>query len=126
MTQLAAATISRHNLCRVWYSFDIFQTYLNLTVDLEGQSLIIDQHIPYGIRPIGHEITDMSCDLDSTTLQISAKNNFNQDILFKFSAQGANKTQSGTVIHLDPEGNPLSSKAWECSLEEVQKLCLDL
>lgn len=126
MTQLTAATISRHNLCRVWYSFDIFQTYLNLSVDLNGPTLIMDQHIPYGIRPMGNDITQISCAPETTTLQISAKNGFNQDIRFEFSSQGGHLTQSGTVTYLDPKGNTLSSKDWECSLEAVKKLCLEL
>lgn len=126
MTQLTAATISRHNLCRVWYSFDIFQTYLNLSVDPKGPTLIMDQHIPYGIRPMGNAITHMACDRETTTLQISAKNGFNQDIRFGFSSQGEHPTQSGTVTYLDPKGNPVSSKDWECSLDAVKKLCLEL
>lgn len=129
MTQLTAATISRYNLCRVWYSFDIFQTYLNLSVDLKGPTLIMDQHIPYGIRPMRNDITQISCDHETTTpttLQISAKNGFNQDIRFGFKSQGEYQTQSGTVTYLDPKGNPSNSKDWECSLDAVKKLCLEL
>lgn len=126
ITQLAAANLSRYNLCRLWYSFDIFQTYLNLSVDLNGPTLIMDQHIPYGIRPMGNEITQISCERESTTLQISAKNGFGQDIRFGFSSQGEHQTQSGTVTYLDSKGNPVNSKAWECSLDAVKRLCLEL
>ena len=126
ITQISAAQLSAERLCRLWYSFDIFQTYLNLSVDLKGPTLIMDQHIPYGIRPMGNDITQISCDRKTTTLQISAKNGFGQDIRFAFKPQGDLQTQSGTVTYLDSEGNPVSSKDWECSLDAVKKLCLEL
>lgn len=126
ITQTATAQLSQQQLCRLWYSFDIFQTYLNLSVDLKRPTLIMDQHIPYGIRPMGNDITQISCDRKTTTLQISAKNGFNQDIRFVFSAKGEDQSQSGTVTYLDSEGNPTNSKDWECSLDAVKKLCLEL
>lgn len=127
ITQIAAAELAhRHNLCRVWYSYDIFQTFLNLSVDLDGPTLIMDQHIPYGIRPMGHDITHISCDKTTSSLQISAKGNFNENILFEFTPVGKSLTQSGTVTYLDSEGKPVATKDWECSVEAAHRLCLEL
>lgn len=120
------AYAEKHDLCRRWYSHDIFQTYLRLYVDTKESLIFMDRHIPYGIRPFGYQISKLSCTKDKTSLMISSKTDFGDEFIFNFHQVGDSPTQSGTVTYMDQGGLPASSQAWECSLEAVKSLCLEL
>ncbi|WP_347359117.1 hypothetical protein [Bdellovibrio sp.] len=126
LSQVSVAQAARQNLCRVWYSFDIFQTYLHLSVDAQESLLIMDRHIPYGIRPYGYEITKAVCDKNQTAVQVFAKSVLGETILLNFQAQGESEVQAGTVSYLNEEGAPVSSKTWECSAQAMKDLCAAL
>lgn len=120
------AQAERYDLCRRWYSHDIFQTYLRLFVDTKESLIFMDRHIPYGIRPFGYKISKASCDKLKTELQIFSKTDFNEEFLFSFRSDGDSPTQSGTVTYLDAGGSPVNSQDWECSLAAAKRLCLEL
>lgn len=125
-THFSAAASNQHNLCSKPYSYDVFQTLLNLSVNVEDPTLVIDQHIPYGIRPIGNKITQITCNQNLNSLQIFAKSAFNETIRFDFTLYGRPLVQLGKVTYLDLDGHPIRSEDWECSVEAVSKLCLGL
>lgn len=120
------AQAERYDLCRRWYSYDIFQTYLHLYVDTKESLIFMDRHIPYGIRPFGYKITKAGCDMNKIDLQIFSKTDFGEEFLFSFQSQSDSPIQSGTVTYLDQGGLPVSSQEWECSLAAIQSLCLEL
>ncbi len=120
------ATAENHDLCRRWYSFDIFQTSLRLMVDPEASQLVMDRHIPYGIRPMGNKISKITCDKQTKLLEILATTDFDEPFLFSVQPVGKSITQIGTVTYYDQQGNPTGTQEWECSQEAVKKLCLEL
>lgn len=120
------AKAENHDLCRRWYSFDIFQTSLRLMVEPAESVLVMDRHIPYGIRPMGHKISKMTCDRQTRLLQILASTDFDTPFLFSVQPVGKSLTQIGTATYYDQQGNPTATQEWECSQEAVKKLCLEL
>lgn len=120
------AHAEKYNLCRRWYSHDIFQTYLHLSVDTKESLIVMDRHIPYGIRPFGYQISKINCNKDKTNLAISSKTDFGDEFIFSFQTSGDMPTQSGTVTYLGHDGHPANSQVWECSLQAVKNLCLEL
>lgn len=126
---------TRANLCRLWYSNDIFKTYLRLTIDPPGALgnsstkfvLWMDKHIPYGIRPFPYEVSKVLCDTKAS-LQITAEApGGGESLEFRFDAMNETQEwQPGTLQLFDKNGKPWSSLKYECSLMTIQNFCENL
>ncbi|AZZ36713.1 hypothetical protein CIK05_07890 [Bdellovibrio sp. qaytius] len=113
------------NLCRRWYSYDIFQTYLRLNVDPKASLIIMDRHIPYGIRPMGYKINKAVCDETKTSVKIYSTTELGENFLFSFHAENDSPSQSGYVTYFDQTGDPTYTQEWECFLDQVKELCAE-
>ncbi|WP_374077363.1 hypothetical protein [Bdellovibrio bacteriovorus] len=126
---------SRAHLCRLWYSNDIFKTYLRLSIDPPGALgnsttkfvLWMDKHIPYGIRPFPYEVSKVLCDT-KTSLQITAQApGGSESVEFRFDAMSETQEwQTGTLQLFDSMGMKRASLNYECSLMTIQNFCENL
>ncbi len=112
----------RAELCRRWYSSDIFNTYLRLAVTKDTSlALWIDTHIPYGIRPLPYEVTTLQC--AKNNLRILGKSPIFR-VEFKFDRnENGPDLQNGTLSYLDDSGNPVTAVNFECSSSAIQAFC---
>ena len=126
----STALSAQNNICRRWYSFDIFQTFLKLNIDPKESLIFIDRHIPYGIRPFGSKISQAICDNATNSLKIYSITDLGENFIFSFHPKESSETQAGTkpgyVTYLDHSGDPTYTQEWECSQEAVKNLCLEL
>lgn len=121
-----ALATGQSKLCTRWYSYDIFQTYLRITVSLPDayspvSAIWVDTHIPYGIRPLPYEISTLECTAHGLHIIGSAPTN-TVEFIFK-GVEGGPDIQNGTLSYLDNSGNPVNTINYECSASAVKDFC---
>lgn len=124
--QMSLAHAEAMSLCSQNYQFEMFSTRLQLAIDTQQSVMILDRHIPYGIRPFDYKISKAACDKNKTALQIIGTSQMGDTFVFNFQANGNVETQSGMGGYLHAEGAVVNTKTWDCSLQAMKDLCNQL
>lgn len=114
------------NICRRWLFHETFKGYLYMSVtapqtNQKNPILWMDTLIPYGIRPLGYEISEIDCSTEAT--RIRANSNTMSDVEFRFQKSSQEATQIGRLIYLDKQGHNVGQADLECSVAAIQKFC---
>lgn len=128
MAASSAFSAERSELCRRWYSYDIFQGYLRLAVTPpqvpETPSVMwIDMHIPYGIRPMPFLIKKIECGAGSIRIDAHFDGEL-PDARLEFVSDGSSTDlQKGRLTYISKSGEDLNTLIEECSVSAIQKFC---
>lgn len=114
-------------LCSRPYNNDIFKTDLRLTASRTEagavETLWMDTHIPYGIRPLPYQVTTLQC--QSGRIEIATKNSGGLYHV-SFAADLVGHETQGTLTYLNEAGDFRFSQTLTCSVEALRSLCAGL
>ncbi|MNK15788.1 hypothetical protein D3C87_339380 [compost metagenome] len=115
----------RAMLCRTWYTSEVFTGYLNVSISepaVAGTAKILwaDTHIPYGIRPLGYEITSLQCTPDGLRAYATSPQ-VDVDLSF-VSSEDTPDYQPGKLTYIR-NGEAGATRKLECSIAAVKAFC---